>query len=92
MSQRLLRALLAGVMGAVVGCACLLLLYGWRSRLATEFDVTPPRQLTGVYEAERDDNSGLTFAWTGEVPRIAPAGSGQAGPLDAGAAWAKRAP
>jgi hypothetical protein len=67
MTQRLLRALLAGLMGAVVGCACLLLLYGWHSRLVTDFDVTPPRQLSGVYEAERDDNSGLTFAWTGEV-------------------------
>ena len=67
MSQRLLRALLAGVIGAAVGSACLLVLYGWRSQLVSEFDVTPPRQLTGVYEAERDDNSGLTFAWTGEV-------------------------
>ena len=67
MSQRLLTALLAGVIGAAVGSACLLLLYGWRSRLVSEFDVTPPRQLSGVYEAERDDNSGLTFAWTGEA-------------------------
>ena len=67
MIQRLRRALLAGVAGAAIGPACLLVLYGLNSRLAAEFDVTPPRQLSGVYEAERDDNSGLTFAWTGEV-------------------------
>jgi hypothetical protein len=67
MTRRLRRALLAAVIGAAVGPACLLMLYGSYSRLAVEFDVTPPRQLTGVYEAERDDHSGLTFAWTSDV-------------------------
>jgi hypothetical protein len=46
---------------------CLLAIYGFYSRVTAEFDVTPPRQIAGVYAAERDDNSGLTFAWTGEV-------------------------
>ncbi len=67
MIERARRALVAGVAGAALGPVCLLVIYGFSSRVTAEFDVTPPRQVTGVYEAERDDNSGLTFAWTGEV-------------------------
>ena len=70
MIGRARRGLVAGVAGAALGPVCLLVIYGFYSRMTAEFDVTPPRQLTGVYAAERDDNSGLTFAWTSGLMSI----------------------
>ena len=47
------------------GAAWLALLYAWHPRLSVEFDRDLPRLLSGVHPPERDETSGLTFAWTG---------------------------
>ena len=41
------------------------LFYAWHPALAVEFDRDLPRNVSGVYPPERDEASGLTFAWTG---------------------------
>ncbi|MCA1648739.1 MAG: hypothetical protein LC753_00220, partial [Acidobacteria bacterium] len=58
------RIIAAGGLGAFAGAAWLALWYGVRPALSIEFDVDPPRLVSGVYPAERDDQSGLSFAWT----------------------------
>jgi hypothetical protein len=56
------------VLGAALGALWLLVTYAVRPSLHMEFGVTPPAgEVTGVYTAERDPASGLTFAWTGEL-------------------------
>lgn len=59
------RVIAAGGLGALAGAVWLALWYGLRPALRIEFDVDPPRLVSGVYPSERDDRSGLTFAWTG---------------------------
>jgi hypothetical protein len=54
-------ALLAGLLGAVFAA----LFYAWHPDLDIEFDRDLPRNAAGIYPAERDDATGLTFAWTG---------------------------
>ena len=54
-------ALLAGLLGAVFAA----LLYAWHPDLHIEFDRDLPRNAAGIYPPERDDATGLTFAWTG---------------------------
>jgi len=59
------RIIAAGGLGAFAGAAWLALWYGIHPALRIEFDVDPPRRVSGVYPPERDDRSGLSFAWTG---------------------------
>ena len=65
------RALAAALLAAFGGAIALALAYGRSPALHIDFDVTPPRGLVdGVYPAEREPNTGLTFAWTGETLTI----------------------
>jgi hypothetical protein len=66
MTRAMGRALAAGVLGAMSGAAWLALFYAARPTLRADFSADPPRLVSGVYATERDDASGLTFAWTGE--------------------------
>lgn len=65
MNARLRAGATGALAGAAAGLASLVLLYAWSPGLSIEFGVTPPRLVTGVYPAERDAASGLTFAWSG---------------------------
>ena len=65
MNARLRAGATGALAGAAAGLAGLVLLYAWSPALSIEFGVTPPRLVTGVYPAERDAASGLTFAWSG---------------------------
>ena len=58
------RAIAAGVLAALFGAAAVSLFYAWHSALTIEFDRDLPRNVTGFYPPERDNASGLTFAWT----------------------------
>src|SRR5262245_10416650 len=66
MSRTLGRSLAAAALGALAGVVWLALFYGLRAAVDIDFDVDPPHLMSGVYAAERDPSSGLTFAWTGE--------------------------
>ncbi|HET7218574.1 MAG TPA: hypothetical protein VFJ02_11025 [Vicinamibacterales bacterium] len=67
MIRILARAAATAVLGALAGSAWLALAYGTSSGLRIDFDVTPPKTIVrGAYPAERDPNTGRTFAWTGE--------------------------
>jgi hypothetical protein len=59
------RALAMAALGAAFGAAALFILYAVSPGLAISFDSDPPRLVSGVYPAERDEATGLTFAWTG---------------------------
>ena len=63
--RRLGRAVVCGVLAALLGAASLALIYTTRPALTIEFDRDLPRLVSGVYPFERDDATGLTFAWTG---------------------------
>ena len=60
----MIRAAAAAVIGALAGAMWLALFYVTSDGLRMEFAVDPPRPISGFYAAERDDASGLTFAWT----------------------------
>jgi len=59
------RAAAAAILAALFGAAWAALLYAWRPALAIDFDRDLPRNVSGIYPAERDEAAGLTFAWTG---------------------------
>jgi hypothetical protein len=63
--SRLVTAAAAALLGALGSTVMLALFYALSPRLQIEFDVDPPRLLSGVHPAERDEATGLTFAWTG---------------------------
>jgi hypothetical protein len=65
MTRVIPRALAAAVLGALLGAAFLECFYAIDPRLAITFDIDPPRLVSGVFPAERDPATGLTFAWTG---------------------------
>ena len=65
MSQRLASAASAALLGALSSVALLALCYLLRPALRIDFDVDPPRLMTGMHQGERDEATGLTFAWTG---------------------------
>jgi hypothetical protein len=65
MTRALGRAAAAATLAALLGAAWVALFYAWHPALAVEFDRDVPRNLSGVYSPERDEASGLTFAWTG---------------------------
>jgi hypothetical protein len=64
MTNAIGRAVAAGMLAALFGAAAVSLFYVWHPALAIEFDRDLPRNVTGFYPSERDDASGLTFAWT----------------------------
>lgn len=59
------RAAAAAMLAALLGAAWVALFYAWHPALSVEFDRDVPRNLSGVYSPERDEASGLSFAWTG---------------------------
>lgn len=65
MMRTVLRAALCGVLAACLAAATLAFVYASWPALVVEFDRDLPRQVTGVYPSERDNLTGLTFAWTG---------------------------
>jgi hypothetical protein len=65
MTHAIGRAVAAAMLAALLGAAWVALFYAWHPAFAIEFDRDVPRNLSGVYPPERDDASGLTFAWTG---------------------------
>jgi hypothetical protein len=65
MTRAVGRAVAAALLAALLGAAGVAIFYAWHPALTVEFDRDLPRQLSGVYSPERDDQSGLTFAWTG---------------------------
>ncbi|HEY3885617.1 MAG TPA: hypothetical protein VGL62_10445, partial [Vicinamibacterales bacterium] len=75
------RALATGVIGALAGAVCAVILYAWHPAIVMEFDRDLPTNLTGIYPPERDDRSRLTFAWTGADAVVRLPG------LDRRAAW-----
>jgi hypothetical protein len=60
------RAAATAMLAALLGAAWVALFYAWHPALAVEFDRDLPRNFSGVYPPERDDTTGLTFAWTGQ--------------------------
>ena len=60
------RATAAAILGALLGAAWAALLYAWHPAFTVEFDRDFPRNISGVYGAERDATTGLTFAWTSD--------------------------
>lgn len=65
MTRAIGRASAAALLGAFAGATWLFLFYALSPGLLIDFDVTPPARLvSGVYPAERERESGLTFAWT----------------------------
>ena len=65
MIRVMLRAALCGVLAACLAAVTLAFIYARQPALVVEFDRNLPRQVTGVYPSERDNQTGLTFAWTG---------------------------
>jgi hypothetical protein len=65
MTRAVGRAVAAALLAALLGAAGVAIFYAWHPALTVEFDRDLPRQLSGVYSPERDEASGLTFAWTG---------------------------
>lgn len=65
MTNAIGRAAAAAILAALFGAAWAALFYAWRPALSIDFDRDLPRNVSGVYPPERDEASGLTFAWTG---------------------------
>jgi hypothetical protein len=61
----MIRAAAAAVVASLAAAVWLALFYATNGGLHIEFAVDPPRPTSGFYGSERDDASGLTFAWTG---------------------------
>jgi hypothetical protein len=59
------RASATAMLAALLGGAWVALFYAWHPDLTIEFDRDLPRNVSGVYSPEREEASGLTFAWTG---------------------------
>ena len=67
MTKTLGRAAAAAILAGLLGAAWTALFYAWKPALTLDFDRDFPRNLTGVHGPERDEASGLTFAWTAEA-------------------------
>ena len=65
MRLRLLSAVFAALLGSLCSVVLLAFFYALSPTLAVEFAVDPPRLVTGMHPAERDETTGLTFAWSG---------------------------
>jgi hypothetical protein len=64
-SGRLARALACAGLAAFLSAALLAVFYGFNPSLKIEFDRELPRMVGGIYPPERDEPTGLTFAWSG---------------------------
>ena len=75
MTRTLAKAAVTAAIAGLLGAAWVAVLYAWHAAIRVEFDRDLPRNVSGIYGAERDDASRLTFAWTGAdaVPRDSPA-------------------
>jgi hypothetical protein len=62
---RIGRVLAAAGLGAALGAATLAIFFVAAGRIVIAFDTDPPKGVSGVFPVERDENTGLTFAWTG---------------------------
>lgn len=62
--MRIGRALVAGLLAALLGAALLAIFSAVNPVLSLEFGLHPPRVVRGIFAPERDDASGLTFVWT----------------------------
>jgi hypothetical protein len=60
-----IRAAAAALLGALASAVWLALFYVAGGGPRTDFNIDPPRVVSGIYNAERDRVTGLTFAWTG---------------------------
>jgi hypothetical protein len=60
-----IRAAAAALIGGLASAGWLALFYAAGSGPRADFDINPPRLVSGFHGAERDRSSGLTFAWTG---------------------------
>src|SRR5262249_10540892 len=60
------RAAAAAGLGALVGAGWVALFYAWHPAFTIEFDRDFPRNVSGIYGPERDEATGLTFAWTSD--------------------------
>jgi len=60
------RALAAAVLAGLLGAAFMAFWFVVHPRLDIGFETDPPRLLGGIYPAERDPATGLTFAWSGQ--------------------------
>lgn len=65
MIRAVVRAALCGMLAAFLGAAMLTLSYARNPALDVEFDRELPRVVRGIYGPERDNATGLTFAWSG---------------------------
>jgi hypothetical protein len=65
MTKALAKAAVTGAIAGLLGAASAAVFYAWHASLRIEFDRDLPRNVSGIYGAERDDATGLTFAWTG---------------------------
>jgi hypothetical protein len=63
--MRLLPAAFVAVLAALSSVALLAAFYAFSPALRVEFAVDPPRLVTGMHPGERDEATGLTFAWSG---------------------------
>ncbi len=59
------RVLTMTALGAALGAAALAAVFSATATIVLTFDTDPPRLVSGVFPAERDAATGLTFAWTG---------------------------
>jgi hypothetical protein len=75
------RAAAAAILAALLGAAWVALFYAWHPALVIELDRDLPRNVSGLYPVERDDASGLTFAWMGDEAVLRLPG------LDRGVGW-----
>lgn len=75
------RAMAAAILVGLLGAVWVALFYAWHPELTVDFDRDLPRNVSGVYSPERDETSGLTFAWTGADVVLRLPG------LDRGANW-----
>ncbi|MEO5895873.1 MAG: hypothetical protein ABIS06_09250 [Vicinamibacterales bacterium] len=66
MIRLLARAAGCGLLAALLGAAFLAIFYAASPALSIEFDRDLPRLVGGLHPYERDDTSGMTFAWTRE--------------------------
>ena len=65
MTRIAVKAAAAAVIAGLLGAAWVAVLYAWNPAMRVEFDRDLPRNASGIYGVERDDATGLTFAWTG---------------------------
>lgn len=77
----MIRAAAAAILAALLGAAWVALFYAWHPALVIELDRDLPRNVSGLYPVERDEASGLTFAWTGDEAVLRLPG------LDRGVVW-----